>query len=146
MLVSLLVMFRPSPVTSEWETIQKARELGMVFREEVAVFNPSPGAEGLEVEDSKADNFSERGVPEEQAQGSGAPGEVQEVHIPPGSRLDSIADILWQQGIIRDKKHFIELAQEMGATRSLISGVYHFTRDSDSYQVLKILRNGGEQT
>lgn len=139
MLASLLVMFWPSPATSEWEVIQKAREVGMVFREEVAVFDPSPGGEGLEAEGSKGDNSFDRDISEGQA---GGPGAVQEVLIPSGSGLDSIAIILWEHGIIRDKELFTELVQEMGAARSLKAGVYSLPRDSDSYQVLKILKRG----
>ncbi len=146
MLVSLLVMFWPSPGTSEWETIQEARKLGMVFREEVAVFDPSPDAEGSEEEGPTADHHSpEITTPEGQAQRAGSPGGDREVVIPPGSSLDSIADILWEQGIIREKEIFIELVQEMGAARSLKAGAYQLSQESDSYQVLKILRRGGEQ-
>ena len=137
MLVSLLVMFWPSPATSEWEVIQKAREVGMVFREEVAVFDPSPGGEGLEAEGSKGDDSFDKDITEGQAQGA-----FQEVIIPSGSGLDSIAIILWEHGIIRDKELFTELVQEMGAVRSLKAGIYSLPRDSDSYQVLKILKRG----
>ncbi len=142
MLVSMLVMFRPSPGMSEWETIQKARELGMVFPEEVAVFDPSPAQEGLESGEEEG-NQSTGSTAEGQQRDADLPVTV-EVVIPPGSGLESIADILWDQGIIRDQEIFIQLAREMGAARSLKAGVYQLPRDSDSYYVLKILRKGGE--
>lgn len=80
-LASLAVLFQPEPGLGEEEIIQQARELGMVFREEVVVFSSEEapgdtGGPGREGEDGGTVTVGEPG--EDQAfpgpgEGEGGP-------------------------------------------------------------------------
>lgn len=131
-----------------------ARELGMVFREEVAVFTGTNGRKDLDepaqntesvppgraAKDSREDNrysFEENEGKDD--------GEILQVVIPPGFTLDSISVLLLEEEVINDRVIFKELADELKAARKIQAGVYNLPRHGDSYEVMKILLKGGER-
>ncbi len=137
------------------DIIESARGLGMVFKEEVVVYTGT--ADVRRVGESSKNSGSEE--PSHSSNGEGADGdrnagenseqkevgEMLQVTIPPRFSLDSIGALLQEEGVIKDRIIFTELADELKVARKIQAGVYRFPRRGDSFEVLKILLKGGEK-
>ncbi len=67
------------------------------------------------------------------------------VDIPKGSSLQSIADSLAENGVIRDRYIFLICARLAGKSTSLKSGLYRFPDHVSGLRVLTILAEGSHQ-
>ena len=98
------------------EIEEKARGLGMVYREEVVVF----------LDEQKPDNP----VPQDS---------IKTVSIPAGSNLTDVADLLYAKAIITDRDDFLRLAQKQKVTRLIKAGTYNLPVAADLQQVISII-------
>ena len=111
-LAGILVLVFPPPAPTKQEIEQRARALGMVYRDEVLV---------LAGESEKSGE-----TPPAQAAGPERPREV-EVYIPPGFTSFEVAELLARQGIVADARSFEQLIHQMGASRKLVAGYHRIT-------------------
>jgi len=152
-LASLVFSMEPSANFGEEDIIQEARELGMVFREEVVYFAEDlednqeqkdtiidekiPAEEASSEEDSPGDSMAE----EREVDGDGEKGE-KNVSIPSGFCLEKTASLLQEEGVLADKEIFMKLARDMEAASRIRAGSYELPLEGDSYEVLTIITKG----
>ena len=152
-LASLVFSMEPSANFGEEDIIQEARELGMVFREEVVYFAEDLednqeqkdtiidekilAEEGSSEEDSSGDSMAE----EREVDSDGEEGE-KSVSIPSGYCLEKTASLLQEEGVLADKGIFIKLARDMEAASRIRAGSYELPLEGDSYEVLTIIMKG----
>lgn len=152
-LASLVFFMEPSANFGEEDIIQEARELGMVFREEVVYF-----AEDLEDNPREEDTIIDEKIPaeedsseenppgdslagEKEVDGDGEKGEKY-VSIPSGFCLEKTASLLQEEGVLADKEIFMKLARDMEAASRIRAGSYELPLEGDSYEVLTIIMKG----
>lgn len=70
------------------------------------------------------------------------PGKPVTITVKPGMTSDKIAELLYQQGIIRSIKMFQTVARMHGMENSLQAGNYSFTRDLPVTKIVDILSHG----
>ncbi len=161
-LASLVFSMEPSANFEEEDIIQEARELGMVFREEVVYFaedlednqeqkdpiieEKTPAEEGSSEENPPGDSLVEEkevegGSGEREVDGDGEKGE-KNVSIPSGFCLEKTASLLQEEGVLADKEIFMKLARDMEAASRIRAGSYELPLEGDSYEVLTIIMKG----
>lgn len=104
---------------------EKARAFGMVYRDEVIVYDSDNAIQ------DKAKN-SEKS-------------ELRTVQIDSGLTLQEVGRILENKEIIKDKGRFVELVQKLGLSDKLLAGTYIFRPGEDTYEVILTItgRRGG---
>ena len=127
----LLTLTLPGKEISQEEVERKARELGMVYREEILVFNEEP--------ELAKENFSE----EEEQISASEPEPLQEVKviIPAGSDSGKIALILKNSGVILDEKEFLSVVYGKNLASKLKAGEFLFPPGANIDQVIELITN-----
>ena len=127
----LLTLTLPGKDISQEEVERKARELGMVYREEILVFNEEP--------ELAKENFSE----EEEQISASEPEPLQEVKviIPAGSDSGKIALILKNSGVILDEKEFLSVVYGKNLASKLKAGEFLFPPGANIDQVIELITN-----
>jgi peptidoglycan lytic transglycosylase G len=65
-----------------------------------------------------------------------------EIVIPKGSTYRQVADILWNEKLIRDKKIFLLLGRVTGADRKIHSGYYSIWSSMSPLDIFRVIRKG----
>jgi len=173
-ITSLVFLLQPSPEITEEEIIQRARELDMVFKEEVVVFEEEALEEGISEEELAEEDSSEvaetdevqedresvqndedndekdfaedeeEEYEDEEKDEEKDEEEMVEVTIPSGYYLTKIATLLEEEGVLADKESFIQLTREMDVSHKLRRGIYQLPREGEPLEVLNILMEGGD--
>jgi len=65
-----------------------------------------------------------------------------EIKIPRGSTFRQVADILWNEKLIRDKKVFLLLGRLTGADRKIRAGYYSIWSNMSPLDIFKVIRRG----
>jgi len=135
----LLAAFPHKP--SKMEIEEMARNLGMVYREEV-VFYDSRGSDN---DGSRGEGKSEeKDVPVNKRNEEQKPSLIT-VKIESGLTLNQVGDLLVKEGVIENKEGFVVLVQKMGLSDKLIAGTYTFKRGEDVSKVITALTGGGKE-
>lgn len=95
-----------------------ARQLGMVYRDEVLVFQ--------EPNDSQAEDITAEGQPVT-------------VEIAEGTSVDDIALLLQKEQVVTDGQVFLSKVRELNLTTKLRAGVYTFAPHTPVEEVVKTL-------
>lgn len=114
LILSGLVIMTWQKGPSREEVINRARDYGMVFREEVLPLEPGTGA-------SKNNHRSE--IQEEIQEGKNPRGGEVQVTVPPGSSSDAIARLLEDKGVIEASVFEAEIRRR-GMERRLKAGSF----------------------
>ena len=94
----------------------RAREMGMVFREEVLEF---AAAEEVGLHADGTDPI--------------------EIRISPGSSLDNVSEQLERVGILEDSEVFSQLVSRLGLSDRLKAGSYKIVPGEDMYRIVLII-------
>ncbi|WP_366922973.1 endolytic transglycosylase MltG [Metallumcola ferriviriculae] len=151
-----LVMLFPGSEPTEMEVIAAARNLGMVFKDEVVIYKEPNKSEVLTVDEkgtsqmksaknegSKNDgailpeNESDQSS-EKQSEKVTKAEDVVRVTIPRGSNLTEVADILEDAGAITSAK-FLERADKRKVSQKIIAGTYNLVKGSDVDTIIDLL-------
>jgi hypothetical protein len=133
LLASLLLSFSHvgGRELSREEVEKKARELGMVYRDEVLVFaEPEPKEDSLE-EGSSPSSTPDSTGPEE-------PEEIK-IIIPRGSTSKDIASILKNNGLIQSEEEFLDYSRARQLNSKLKAGEFLFHKGLSIEEITKIL-------
>ncbi len=118
------------------ELEEKARALGMGYRQEFVWFNDSPARTSVGA-------TIEQGMPDSAGQpGQNRPAQRVNVVIPAGAHSGEVGRLLVQAGVIPDGAEFSRRVQELGVSRQLRSGNYSFEQGIDVDSVIAILMRG----
>jgi hypothetical protein len=132
-LLILPTLFKSSqPAKTEIERM--ARELGMVYREEVLVF---PGEEKAQPEEKNGPGQqameSEKEVPTKPEAQTIA------VEIVPGTSPEEMARLLKEKRVISDAGAFLARVYELKLEKKLRAGTYNFQVDTPAEEVIRTL-------
>jgi len=125
---------------SKMQIEEMARDLGMVYREEVVLYESkdtdNDGSEGKEKsvdKDAPVSKENEKQIPQ-----------LITIKIEPGLTLSEVGDLLVREGVIENKDSFVVLMQKMGLSNKLRTGTYTFKRGEDILKVITALTGGGK--
>ncbi|WP_297200650.1 hypothetical protein [Thermanaeromonas sp.] len=137
LLAGLLLISVPNEPSRE-EIVSRAREYGMVFREEVVPFDlKSPSASDVAPDTASADKPGQPGDRGNSTQHLPQDHEEVLVTIPPGATLEEIASLLEKQGVVSGALLEAE-ARRAGVIGKLKAGSYYLPR-GDVTEILKRL-------
>ncbi len=156
-LAGLAMVFFPPSQPDETEIIARARDLGMVFRDEVVAFTPTPPSGTVENTGNSSDlaavaatagrtgKNDEKPVSLSQAAATTdgqvyqkKDGQFARVIIPRGSILTEVAVILKNAGVV-DHDLFLERAKERKVSQKIIAGVYRLPLGGDVDEIIDII-------
>ena len=106
---------------SRREFEEKARDLGMVYKFEVLVF------------EKESEKFEEAVMPPEEEP------KLTTVVVKKGTTLHEVAQTLKAKGIVNNLDLFIELANELQLSDKIRTGTYDFKTGEDTYGVILTL-------
>ena len=158
------LLIAATPRISDSEIERRARDLGMVQKDEVLAFDVvSEASSGKNTGDSKqADSQSQKAAPKEGTKSSpDAPlpapkksgpakgssnSKVVSVTIAPGSTVTTVSRQLQDKGIIEDGDKFLNLVKDRQLSNKLIAGTYQLKEHEDMEKLVNILcgRKGSE--
>lgn len=127
-----------APVSlSDNEVEKRARDMGMVYRDEISAFEAMSGSRQTD---------EETGAKEEKTE-SKVTGSVEEkklpdtvtLAIPKGSSTDEVGEQLMKLGIIKDKHDFLAEVQRQKASGKIIAGSYTIPSEGDVGKIVKLL-------
>ncbi|NLJ99956.1 MAG: endolytic transglycosylase MltG [Clostridia bacterium] len=125
-----IILAVPQDDLSKTEIEGRARELGMVYEDEILVFDDK--GEGNEAPDDGEPNPE---ISREEGQGE----EAATLVVYPGSTLNKVAGDLEKNGIIDDRDLFIELAKKLGMSGRIRTGTYRLKTNEDLYTVIRTI-------
>jgi hypothetical protein len=114
----------------------RARELGMVYREEVVVFQEEQKQNSPVVPQN---NNSVSPVPEQTQQSQAQDRNVRIIKIPQYSTLTYVTDLLCREGVIKDRKVFAKLAREKNIINRIKAGTYEFPVGANPEDVVRMI-------
>ncbi|HBT20147.1 MAG TPA: hypothetical protein DEA47_02080 [Peptococcaceae bacterium] len=135
----VLAAFPQKP--SKMEIEEMARNLGMVYREEVVVYDSGSSDKDAGKGEEKSEK---RDVPV--AKGSSIEkSSVITVRVEPGLTLEQVGNLLAKEGVIENQESFVVLVQKMGLSDKLIAGTYTFKRGEDVSKIINALTSGKKE-
>ena len=130
-LTGLVVLASSKPKNSEEEIIAKARQLGMVFRDEVVQFaEQSPTSTSKDTEGSLKDR-SVIGNKQELI-------DTVTVSIPKGTPLSRVSEILDEAGVVNSQR-FLTLAKEEQLGNRILAGKYEIPTQASVGEIIDII-------
>jgi len=124
---------------NDQEIIERARQLGMVTREEAARQVENAVLEALKEKQAKMDNPVKQPPVQEPQPPKPPQAELVTVVIPPGSSSAEIADILLKAGIITNKDDFLAFVNRKKAASKFRIGTYQLKKGMVAEDLVKVL-------
>jgi len=135
LLASLLITFSQgnSYEISNEEVEQRARELGMVYRDEVVAFSEQEEAQNQDQvqAQSQTQNQDQKEALQEDESGSDLKDGELKVFIPRGSTSEDIAEILKKNGVIDNTEKFLEVIARKQLSSKLKAGMFVFPKGAN---------------
>lgn len=122
----LLIGAFPSELTEE-QIEDMAREMGMVYKNEVVTYGSEGGTEDSE-------NAGQESLGDE-----GNDSETVEIEIKSGMNLSEVGNMLKNKGVIEDEERFTELAERLHLSEKFIAGTYQISPERDMYDILLVI-------
>lgn len=146
-IIASLLMFFAGPSVKKLSPAEielAARELGMVYREEVlALEENSQKAEKQDVRE-KAREAPELAAKERPTTQEVSQQQLVQVRIVPGSTPRDIAELLKDRGVLTDVEGFLQVVYERKLQRKLRAGYFEFSLNSSPEEILKKITNQQE--
>ena len=143
LLASLLITFSQgnSYEISNEEVEQRARELGMVYRDEVVAFNEQEEAQNQDQvqAQSQTQNQDQKEALQEDESGSDLKDGELKVFIPRGSTSEDIAEILKKNGVIDNTEKFLEVIARKQLSSKLKAGMFVFPKGANLDELVTLL-------
>ena len=116
---------------SNSELERRARDIGMVYRDEVFAFE-SEQPEAPEVDQSLIEKEEE------------GPKTIT-VTVVPGSSLEDVGEQLQAAGVLEDKEAFLKEVRQQKASKKIIAGDYELTAGMNVKEIVRLLTEGYRQ-
>lgn len=143
LLASLLITFSQgnSYEISNEEVEQRARELGMVYRDEVVAFSEQEEAQNQDQvqAQSQTQNQDQKEALQEDESGSDLKDGELKVFIPRGSTSEDIAEILKKNGVIDNTEKFLEVIARKQLSSKLKAGMFVFPKGATLDELVTLL-------
>jgi len=143
LLASLLITFSQgnSYEISNEEVEQRARELGMVYRDEVVAFSEQEEAQNQDQvqAQSQTQNQDQKEALQEDESGSDLKDGELKVFIPRGSTSEDIAEILKKNGVIDNTEKFLEVIARKQLSSKLKAGMFVFPKGANLDELVTLL-------
>lgn len=142
------LIFIATPTTiSDSELERRARDLGMVYRDEVFLFDSgteegsSPSEEEASSSGQGSDENKKQPVPEEKpvAQAEGNPASAVTVTITAGTSLNDIGQQLEQLQVVESKEEFLAEVARQGVSNKIVADTYEIPSGKSTAEVVRIL-------
>jgi len=144
LLASLLITFSQGnryEISNE-EVEQRARELGMVYRDEVVAFNEQEEAQNQDQKQAQSQTQNQdqkEALQEEDKSGSDLKDGELKVFIPRGSTSEDIAEILKKNGVIDNTEKFLEVIARKQLSSKLKAGMFVFPKGATLDELVTLL-------
>ena len=141
LLASLLITFSQgnSYEISNEEVEQRARELGMVYRDEVVAFSEQEEAQNQDQVQAQNQNQDQKEALQEDESGSDLKDGELKVFIPRGSTSEDIAEILKKNGVIDNTEKFLEVIARKQLSSKLKAGMFVFPKGANLDELVTLL-------